>query len=125
MSGVRSLHAKTGCNATLKEILNREGIHVELLTKAIPPEAREAWYEQLKAGMQVCISHPRLVATGMDYLEYERAQSVVLFFLKPVMLQAGINYPRIERQWARNVFACAIHGFQHPYITPIPRAASL
>jgi hypothetical protein len=58
---------------------------------------------KLKAGMQVCISHPRLVATGMDYLEYERAQSVVLFFLKPVMLQAGINCPRIERQWARNV----------------------
>jgi hypothetical protein len=54
----------------LKEILNREAIHVELLTTAVPPEAREAWYErQLKAGMQVCISHPRLVATGMDYVE--------------------------------------------------------
>src|SRR5262249_16267309 len=44
----------------LMNILNREGIHVEVLTTAVPPEARETWYErQLKAGMQVCISHPR------------------------------------------------------------------
>jgi hypothetical protein len=40
-----------------------------VLTTAVPPEAREAWYErQLKAGMQVCIAHPRLVATGLDLL---------------------------------------------------------
>jgi superfamily II DNA or RNA helicase len=61
----------------LKEILNREGIHVEVLTTAVAPEGREAWYErQLKAGMQVCISHPRLVATGMDLL----AQPTILFY---------------------------------------------
>jgi hypothetical protein len=61
----------------LKDILNREGMHVEVLTTAVPPEAREAWYErQLKAGMQVCISHPRLVATGMDLL----AQPTILFY---------------------------------------------
>ncbi len=55
----------------LKTILSREGIRVEVLTTAIPPEAREAWYErQLRAGMQVCISHPRLVATGLDLLQF-------------------------------------------------------
>src|SRR5215475_15613739 len=61
----------------LKNILSREGIRVEVLTTAVPPEAREAWYErQVKAGMQVCISHPRLVATGMDLL----AQPTILFY---------------------------------------------
>jgi hypothetical protein len=61
----------------LKEILTREAIPVEVLTTAVPPEAREAWYErQLKAGMQVCICHPRLVATGMDLL----AQPTILFY---------------------------------------------
>jgi hypothetical protein len=55
----------------LKGILSREGIRVEVLTTAVPPEAREAWYErQLKAGMQVCIAHPRLVATGLDLLQF-------------------------------------------------------
>ncbi len=61
----------------LKNMLSREGIHVEVLTTAVPPEAREAWYErQLKAGMQVCISHPRLVATGLDLL----SQPTILFY---------------------------------------------
>jgi hypothetical protein len=51
--------------------LSREGIRVEVLTTAVPPEAREAWFErQLKAGMQVCIAHPRLVATGLDLLQF-------------------------------------------------------
>jgi hypothetical protein len=55
----------------LKAILSREGIRVEVLTTAVPPEAREAWYErQVKAGMQVCVAHPRLVATGLDLLGF-------------------------------------------------------
>jgi hypothetical protein len=55
----------------LKNILSREGIRVEVLTTAVPPEAREAWYErQLKAGMQVCLAHPKLVATGLDLLAF-------------------------------------------------------
>jgi SNF2 family DNA or RNA helicase len=61
----------------LKNILSREGVRVEVLTTAVPPEAREAWYErQLKAGMQVCIAHPRLVATGLDLL----AMPTILFY---------------------------------------------
>jgi len=55
----------------LKNILGSEGIRVEVLTTAVPPEAREAWYErQVKAGMQVCVAHPRLVATGLDLLQF-------------------------------------------------------
>jgi len=55
----------------LKNILSREGIRVEVLTTAVPPEAREAWYErQVKTGMQVCVAHPRLVATGLDLLQF-------------------------------------------------------
>jgi hypothetical protein len=55
----------------LKNILSREGIRVEVLTTAVPPEAREAWYAlQVKAGMQVCVAHPRLVATGLDLLQF-------------------------------------------------------
>jgi hypothetical protein len=57
--------------------LSREGIRVEVLTTAVPPEAREAWYErQVKAGMQVCIAHPRLVATGFVLL----AMPTILFY---------------------------------------------
>jgi hypothetical protein len=51
----------------LESILAKEGIRVGVLTTDVAPEHREAWYEsQLRAGMQVCIAHPRLVQTGLD-----------------------------------------------------------
>jgi SNF2 family DNA or RNA helicase len=54
----------------LKALLTREGIRVEVLTSDVPPERREAWYEQkLRSGMQACIAHPKLVMTGLDLLE--------------------------------------------------------
>ncbi len=54
----------------LGDLLEREGIRAEVLTTHVPPERREAWYEdKLRHGMQVCIAHPRLVMTGLDLLE--------------------------------------------------------
>ena len=59
----------------LEKILVEEGIRVEVLTTEVSPELREAWYErQLRAGVQVVISHPRLVQTGLDYVEYGRRE---------------------------------------------------
>ncbi len=54
----------------LGDLLQQEGIRTEVLTTHVPPERREAWYEEkLRQGMQVCIAHPRLVMTGLDLLE--------------------------------------------------------
>jgi hypothetical protein len=54
----------------LESILAKEGIRVAVLTTQVAPEEREAWYErQLRSGLQVCIAHPRLVQTGLDYVE--------------------------------------------------------
>jgi superfamily II DNA or RNA helicase len=61
----------------LRDLLEREGIRAEVLSTQIPPERREAWYEdKLKHGMQVCIAHPRLVMTGLDLL----AMPTILFY---------------------------------------------
>lgn len=61
----------------LQDLLQREGIQAEVLTTQVPPERREAWYEdKLKQGMQVCIAHPRLVMTGLDLL----AMPTILFY---------------------------------------------
>ena len=94
----------------LKNILSREGIRVEVLTTAVPPDAREAWYErQLKAGMQVCIAHPRLVATGLDYVEYGGCRG--LFFLKQV-----VRLPRRVR--LRPSLAFGLCGSPSPHGLP-------
>jgi hypothetical protein len=56
----------------LESILLKEGIRVAVLTIQVAPEEREAWYErQLRAGVQVCICHPRLVQSGLDLLSFQ------------------------------------------------------
>jgi hypothetical protein len=63
---------KRDVTGRLQQLLLNEGIRAEILTAEIPPEQRETWYERkLQQGMQVCISHPRLVSTGLDYVESE------------------------------------------------------
>lgn len=56
----------------LERILQREGIHVAVLTSDVKPEVREAWYERQSCqGVQVVISHPKLVSLGLDLLEFK------------------------------------------------------
>jgi hypothetical protein len=44
---------------------------VAVLTSDVKPEFREAWYErQSRQGVQVVISHPKLVSLGLDLLEF-------------------------------------------------------
>ena len=55
----------------LESILTREGIRVAVLTSDVPPEKREAWFaRKLYEGVQVTISHPKIIETGMDLLSH-------------------------------------------------------
>jgi superfamily II DNA or RNA helicase len=55
----------------LESILTREGIRVAVLTSDVPPEKREAWFAQkVREGVQVTISHPRIIETGIDLLTH-------------------------------------------------------
>ena len=60
---------KRDVTARLAHILEREGIRTAVLTSAVPPEKREAWIAQkLREGVQVTISHPKIIETGLDLL---------------------------------------------------------
>lgn len=55
----------------LESILAREGIRVAVLTSDVPTEKREAWFERkLQEKVQVTISHPRIIETGLDLLSH-------------------------------------------------------
>jgi superfamily II DNA or RNA helicase len=55
----------------LQRILNNEGIRTAVLRASVDTSKREAWYaRQVKEGVQVVISHPKLVETGLDLLEF-------------------------------------------------------
>lgn len=62
---------KHDVTARLEQILNDEGIRTAVLRASVETSKREAWYSrQVKEGVQVVISHPKLVETGLDLLDF-------------------------------------------------------
>ena len=55
----------------LHRVLENEGIRTAVLRASVDTSKREAWYaRQTKEGVQVVISHPKLVETGLDLLDF-------------------------------------------------------
>ncbi len=62
---------RTDSQQKLLKLLRSEGCRTEILTPQIPPEKREAWVEkQVNAGLQVLITNPRCVETGLDLNDF-------------------------------------------------------
>src|SRR5258708_18750547 len=62
---------KHDVTARLQKILGNEGIRTAVLRANADTSKREAWYaRQIKEGIQVVISHPKLVETGLDLLDF-------------------------------------------------------
>jgi len=62
---------KHDVTAKLQRILSNEGIRTAVLRASVDTSKREAWYaRQIKEGVQVVISHPKLVETGLDLLDF-------------------------------------------------------
>jgi superfamily II DNA or RNA helicase len=62
---------KRDVTARLERILANEGIRAAVLRASVDTSKREAWYaRQVKDGVQVVISHPKLVETGLDLLDF-------------------------------------------------------
>jgi superfamily II DNA or RNA helicase len=62
---------KHDVTARLQRILTDEGIRTAVLRASVDTSKREAWYaRRVKEGVQVVISHPKLVETGLDLLDF-------------------------------------------------------
>jgi hypothetical protein len=89
----------------LTNILGREGIRVAVLTSDVPPEKREAWFAQrLREGIQVTISHPKIIETGIDLLGHP---SLIFFetgYSLHTLRQASRRSWRIGQRQAVRVF---------------------
>lgn len=99
---------KHDVTARLERILSNEGIRTAVLRARIDTSKREAWYaRQVKAGAQVVISHPKLVETGLDLLDFP----TILFYESGYSLhtlrQASRRSWRIgQKQPVRVKFLC-------------------
>ncbi|PYV99409.1 MAG: hypothetical protein DMG89_07905 [Acidobacteria bacterium] len=68
---------KHDVTSRLQRILSNEGIRTAVLKASVDTSKREAWYaRQIKEGVQVVISHPKLVETGLDLLDFK----TILFY---------------------------------------------
>lgn len=55
----------------LRTMITNAGFRVAVMTTSVPRSERESWVAQrLKEGVDVVISHPQLVATGVDLFEF-------------------------------------------------------
>src|ERR1700724_3210696 len=62
---------KHDVTARLQKILSNEGIRTAVLRASVDTSKREIWYaRQIREGIQVVISHPKLVETGLDLLDF-------------------------------------------------------
>jgi hypothetical protein len=58
---------RTDTQEKLSKLLTAEGYRVATLTSGVPPNRREEWVEkQVQDGLQVLITNPSLVETGLD-----------------------------------------------------------
>ena len=52
------------------ELLNRAGVRALMLPDTVKPEAREDWIERHTGEMEVLITHPKRVMTGLDLIGF-------------------------------------------------------
>jgi hypothetical protein len=99
---------KHDVTARLQHILNNEGIRTAVLRASVDTSKREAWYaKQVKNGVQVVISHPKLVETGLDLLDFPTIIFYESGYSLHTLRQASRRSWRIGQRWPVRVkFLC-------------------
>ncbi|WP_456238580.1 helicase-related protein [Parachitinimonas caeni] len=92
--------------ARLKHLLEREGFKVGVLRSSVGPDKREDWVlEQVERGIDVMITNPELVKTGLDLLDFPTIVFMQSGYSIYTLMQAAKRAWRIgQRQACRTVF---------------------
>src|SRR5579864_8801921 len=94
--------------ARLQGILSNESIRTSVLRASVDTSKREQWYaRQIKEGVQVVISHPKLVETGLDLLDFPTIIFYESGYSLHTLRQASRRSWRIgQRRPVRVMFVC-------------------
>ncbi len=71
----------------LAKILRQNGFNVAVMKSSIKPENREEWIAEKGPGVDVILSHPTLVQTGLDFFSHDRSYN----FPTLIFYQVGFN----------------------------------
>nr|WP_242452297.1 DEAD/DEAH box helicase [Morganella morganii] len=95
----------------LKALLTQAGLNVAVLRTTVSPEQREDWVaEQVERGMDVIVTNPELVKTGLDLLAFPTIVFMQTGFNVYTLLQAARRSWRIGQQQAVNVIFLGYAG---------------
>lgn len=99
---------KHDVTSRLERILTGEGIRIAVLRSNVDTSKRETWYaRQIKQGVQVVISHPKLVETGLDLLDFPTIIFYESGYSLHTLRQASRRSWRIgQRRPVRVLFMC-------------------
>lgn len=71
-------------NERLRKLLASSGLRVDVLRSSVETGDREAWIAEKAPKLDVCISHPQLVETGLDLFDKQGSYNFpTLFFYSP------------------------------------------
>lgn len=88
----------------LKTLLTHAGLKVAILRASVSPEQREDWVaEQVDRGIDVIVTNPELVKTGLDLLEFPTIVFMQTGFNVYTLLQAARRSWRIGQKKAVSV----------------------
>ncbi|MEC9358630.1 MAG: DEAD/DEAH box helicase [Pseudomonadota bacterium] len=95
-------------SSRLKSILEREGLRAAVLRAAIDTSRREDWiFEQVERGVDVVITNPELVKTGLDLLDFPTIYFMQSGFNTYTLQQAARRSWRIGQKLAVDVYFAA------------------
>ncbi|MGL4724549.1 MAG: SNF2-related protein [Scandinavium sp.] len=95
----------------LKALLTQAGLRTAVLRASVPPEQREDWVaEQLEQGVDVIVTNPELVKTGLDLLEFPTIVFMQTGYNVFTLLQAARRSWRIGQTEAVRVIYLGYAG---------------
>lgn len=95
----------------LKALLTQAGLKTAVLRAAVSPEQREDWVaEQVDRGIDVIVTNPELVKTGLDLLEFPTIVFMQTGFNVYTLLQAARRSWRIGQKQAVRIIYLGYAG---------------
>jgi hypothetical protein len=83
----------------MEGVLRQAGLKVAVLRPSVPTLKREAWYQQqLKEGVEVVVTHPKLVETGLDLVAFSTLYFVQTGYSLHTLRQASRRSWRIGQK---------------------------
>ena len=71
---------KHNVQGRIENLLKQEGLKVGVLKSSVPPEKRESWIRDHGKNVDVMISHPKLVETGLDLFSPTHNFCTIIFY---------------------------------------------